>query len=105
MDQERILQIIKGFGLSDSDFDVYFLLSKKGPRIGRELSKELNRNKKQIYRSLKELQSKSLVTATLENSKRFQAVPFEQVIDLFVKSRIEQAKQLQKDKKGVVRMT
>lgn len=56
-------------------------------------------NKGQLYRILKSLQKKGLVEATLEYPTRFTAVPFEKVIDSFIKSKreevafIEEAKQ------------
>ncbi len=92
-----MLSIFKGFGLSETDIAVYTFLEKEGPRIGRELPGPLRKNRRQIYRSLKELQTKNLVTLSAERSTRFQAVPFETVIDLFVKSTIKEAKRLKKE--------
>jgi predicted transcriptional regulator len=102
MSQERVLSIIRAFGVSETDVEVYIFLAKKGPQIGRELSKALNKNKQQVVRSLKELHRKNLVIATMENSPRFQAVPFERVLDLFIKTRMEEAKYFQKDKEGLI---
>ena len=87
-----------GLGLSETDAKIYTFLAKKGPLIGRELSKALGVNKQQIYRSIFQLRNKGLVNATSERSIRFQAVPFEKVLDLFVKSRIEEAEHIQRDK-------
>jgi len=91
-----------GFGLSEEDVDVYIFLAKRGPKIERELSKALNKNKQQVYRSLKELRQKQLVFTTIESSARFQAVPFEKVLDLFVRSKIKEAKQLLHNKKEIL---
>ena len=52
-------------------------------------------DKGQIYRILKNLQKKGLVEATLEYPTRFTAVPFEKVIDSFIKSKREEVAQIE----------
>ena len=88
---ERVIKILEGFGFSKTDAEVYIFLAKRGPRNEIDLSRELKLTDKKLYFILKNLQSKGLVTATLEQSELFSAMPFEIVLDRLVKSRIQQA--------------
>ena len=54
--------------------------------------------KQQVYSSLKKLQSKAVVSATLEHPARFSAVPFENVLDLFIKAKLQEAQAIQHEK-------
>jgi sugar-specific transcriptional regulator TrmB len=49
--------------------------------------------KQQLYPCLKSLQSKGIVTATRKRPAIFYALPFEKVLDLFIKANIEEAQQ------------
>jgi sugar-specific transcriptional regulator TrmB len=77
-------------------------LGKKGPKKASEIVQSLNIPKQQLYTILKGLQSKGIVNATLEHPARFSAEPFEKVLDLFVKARMEEAQQLQGSKNQIL---
>ena len=95
---ERMIKILEGFGFSKADAEVYIYLAKKGPRREIDLSKALKLTDKKLDLILKNLQSKGLVTATIEQSKFFSALSFEIVIDQLVKSRIQQASAITENK-------
>jgi sugar-specific transcriptional regulator TrmB len=96
--QEKVLQTLSDLGLTRLDTQVYIYLAKKGPQKGIEISKGLKVQRQQLYRSLKCLQKKAIVSATLERPARFSAVPFEQVLDLFVKAKLQEAQNIQAEK-------
>ncbi len=98
MSQEKVLKTLRNLGLTQLDSKVYIYLSKKGPTKGREISKALKLQKQQLYQSLKHLRSKAIVSATLEHPARFSAVPFEKVLDLFIRVKLKEAKSIQHDK-------
>ncbi len=98
MSQEKVLKTLGDFGLTTLDSKVYVYLAKSGPKKGNEISKAVKIQKQQLYRSLKKLQSKAIVSATLEHPTRFSAVSFEQVIDLFVRAKLEEAQSIQHEK-------
>ena len=98
MSQEKVLQTLSDLGLTRLDTKVYIYLAKKGPQKGREISKALKVQKQQLYRSLKNLQKKAIVSATLERPARFSAVPFEKVLDLFIRAKLEEAHNIQIEK-------
>ena len=89
-------------GLKKLDAKVYIMLSKKGPQRAKEIARLLKVRKQQLYPSLKNLQSKSLVTSTLEHPARFAAVKFDKALDLLAKVKIEEAKMIQQkiEKRG-----
>ena len=98
MSQEKVLQTLSDLGLTRLDTKVYIYLAKKGPQKGIEIFKALKVQRQQLYRSLKNLQKKALVSATLEHPARFSAVAFEKVLDLFIRSKLEEAQNIQTEK-------
>jgi sugar-specific transcriptional regulator TrmB len=95
---ERIVKILDNFGFSKDDAEVYIYLAKKGPRKEIDLSKALKLTKKKLNLILKNLQSKGIVTAAVEQSELFSALPFEIVLDQLVKFDIEQASAITENK-------
>ncbi|MEJ2241895.1 MAG: helix-turn-helix domain-containing protein [Candidatus Bathyarchaeota archaeon] len=98
MSQEKVLQTLSNLGLTRLDIRVYIYLAKKGSQKAIEISKALKIQKQQLYRSLKKLQNKAIVSATLERPARFSAVPFEKVLDLFIKAKLKEAQNIQTEK-------
>jgi len=82
-------------GLTQSDYQVYVFLAQQGPQKRRNLCNELKIQKHQLYRSLRNLQGKGLVSATCEHPAQFSAVSLERVIDMFIKVKTEEAQALQ----------
>ena len=102
MDKEPIKKVLKSFGLTEKETEVYIFLAKQGVLRGRKIAKQMKKDKGQVYRILKSLQKKGLVESTLEFPTRFTAVPFEKVLDLFIKSKQEEVT-FRKDKKRFAR--
>jgi sugar-specific transcriptional regulator TrmB len=102
LSQEQVLKTLIGLGLTRLDPQVYIYLAKRGPKKGQELSKALKLQKQQIYRSLKKLKSKGIVSATLEHPARFSAVSFEKVVDIFVKAKMAEAQRIQENKNEIL---
>ena len=102
MSLERVLRILKDFGLAKTDAEVYVYLAKKGPKRETDISAFFKMNEEQLYSSLNNLRSKGIVTVTLEKSAIFSAVAFERLLELFVKANIEQAHAISKTKKEIL---
>ncbi|MFC1487914.1 TrmB family transcriptional regulator [Thermoproteota archaeon] len=102
MDKKPIENILKDFGLTEKETEVYIFLAKHGLLKGRKIVRQMKKDKGQIYRILKSLQKKGLVEATLEYPTRFTAVPFEKVIDSFIKFKREEVAQIEKGKKNLI---
>ena len=84
--KKTIKDTLHKIGLSEKETEVYIYISKTGILTGTEITKQLKLNKGQSYRLLKNLQKKGVIETTLEYPTRFIAVPFEKVVDYFIKS-------------------
>jgi len=100
--QEPVLKALVDIGLTQMDSQVYLLLTKKGPLKGKEIFKTLKINRQQLYRSLKNLQNKGIVNSTLERPARFSAISFENVLDMFIKSKADEAQRLQQHRNEIL---
>lgn len=102
MNHEQLLRILVDLGIKRLDAEVYLYLATSGPKKGRVVSNELKINKAQLYRSLKELQSRGMVNSSSEYPARFSAVLLDEVLDLLIKTKKEQAKAIQQAKKELL---
>jgi sugar-specific transcriptional regulator TrmB len=98
MKKSLVFETLEIFGFKQIDIQVYIFLAKKGPHCHGEIGKTLQISKEQIYRSLKRLKGLEAVYATLEKPATFYALPFEQVLDMFASSKINEAKNTQQNK-------
>lgn len=99
MSLERVIKALIGLGLTRSDAEVYVYLAKKGPQIGVDLVKALNFSRKKFYASLKNLQTKGLVT---KDRRIFSPLPFEEALDLLIKKEKEQAQAMHESKEELL---
>lgn len=90
MGDETIRKVLKNFGLTEKETEVYIFLAKHGVLRSGEIAKGIKTHRAEIYRMLKSLQAKGLVEATLESPTRFTTVPFETVLDSFIKAKREE---------------
>jgi sugar-specific transcriptional regulator TrmB len=102
LSQERIFRTLISFGLTRTEIKVYISLAKKGPQKGEDLRNSLNMQKQQLYPSLKSLQSKGVVTVTIERPAIFSALPFEKVLDLLIKADIEEVQRMIQNKEELL---
>jgi predicted transcriptional regulator len=105
MSEERIIEALKGFGLSVIDTRVYLFIAKKGARAScsiREIAKELNLNPRILDKSLKDLSNLGIIHFSIKDPSNFTAMPFEDVIDLFIDVKKEQAKTMQESREELL---
>lgn len=86
-----VLEVLKNFGLTDKESQVYIYLAKSCIQKAGNISKSLRMHKAQVYRILRNLRRKGLVRSTFEVPMRFEAVPFEGCLDLMIKAKKEEA--------------
>ena len=99
---KEVLKTLVSFGLTQIDAQVYIFLAKKGAQKGRNVRKTLKITKQQLYPSLKNLQKMGIVSSTLEHPARFSAIPFEKLLDLFIKAKVEETQRLQRSKDEIL---
>lgn len=102
MSRERIIKALNGLGLTKHDSTVYIYLAKQGPQEIVDIASMLNMNKKKIHKSLENLQSINIITTSIEYPQEYIAIPIEEVIELVIKIKREQAESLQASKKDLL---
>ena len=102
MSLERVKQALVNLGLSRVDAEVYVHIAKKGPIPIGPLADGLKFSKQKLNHSLKNLQSKGIVTASFEDKPFFSALPFEKMIELLIEIKTEQAQVMQETKEELL---
>jgi sugar-specific transcriptional regulator TrmB len=88
------LKALRDLGLTDIDARLYVHLAKKGPQEQNSLADALRVKKHQLSLSLESLLARGIIGTIPEDAIRYFAVPFEKVLDEFIKTAKEQAKTL-----------
>jgi sugar-specific transcriptional regulator TrmB len=102
MSQEQLLKTLENLGFDQVDAQIYVYLAKKSLQKASDVCKALKLTKQQLYPSIKRLQSKGIVSSTMQHPARFSAMPFEKVLDLFIKEKIEETKRLEQSKAEIL---
>lgn len=100
--ENAVKKALRNFGLTEKEAEIYIYLAKKGVQKGGEIAKKTKTAKAVVYRTLKILHRKGFVESTLESPVRFKAVPFETILDLEIKAKHEEARQIQTAKKELL---
>ena len=102
MSKERVIRALEGLGLTQVDAQVYIFLAINGPHKEKEIMRILKLQERQVQRSLKNLQNIEIVKTIGEHAAQFSAVPFEEVIDLFIEVKKEQAKTMHESREELL---
>jgi len=94
-----VIKALVSLGLTRLEAEVYVYIGKKGPQTVMDLDKALNYNKQKIYTSLKNLQTKGLVT---KDRTIFSTLPFEEALDLLIKMEKQQAQAMHESKEELL---
>ena len=102
MSKERITEALKGFGFSTIDTQVYFFLANQGAHEISEMVSALNLHERKVRASLKDLQNMSIIKASIECPLKFEALPFEELINIIIEIKKEQAKTLKATREELI---
>lgn len=102
MSKKPALRTLLSLGLTEMDSRVYLFLAKKGPQKGKDIIAALRINRPQLYRSLKSLQGRGIVSSTLQRPARFSAISFEKALDMFIKAKMDEARRLEQNKNDIL---
>jgi len=97
-----MLKTLASLGFTETDAQVYVFLATEGPQKASHIAEALKIYKQQLYRVLKNLQSKGFINASSEYPARYSAVLFEKVLDLLIKAKTEQQQALQESKEELL---
>ena len=98
MSKENVLKSLTDLGFKKTEAKIYFYLAKNGPRKAKDITYAIGITKQRLYPLLKELQKKSVINPTLARPTKFEAISYEKLLDLFAKTKMEEAKTLQQNK-------
>jgi sugar-specific transcriptional regulator TrmB len=84
---EEIVDQLKEYGLSKNEAKVVTFLAKRGAERASVVARALKLNRTETYRTLRNVQHRGLVEASLEQPVRFQAVPFSRCLEILIEER------------------
>jgi len=102
LSEDPIENVLKSYGLTHLESEVYIFLAKHGILRCSEISRQMKKDRAQTLRILKSLQAKNIVEATLEVPTRYSSIPFERVIDLRIKAKRDEATLMESTKKELL---
>ncbi|MGE5575398.1 MAG: helix-turn-helix domain-containing protein [Ignavibacteria bacterium] len=94
MTQEWIIKTLSNLGLSLVDAKIYYLIASNGPLTAKKIADTLKLSRQHVYRTLRRLQKRDLITSTINRSAVFSALTFDDVLDLFMKAKWKEASAL-----------
>ncbi len=98
MSKEWMLKTLKSLGLKRLDAEVYVYLVQNEPQKARDISEALETYRRQLYRSLRSLQRRGIVSVSQERPALFSAVSFDKVLDRFIEADREQAQLIEENR-------
>ncbi len=75
------------YGLTRNEARVLVYLAKTGPSKASEVARAVQINRTETYRTIKNVQRRGLIEATLERPVRFQSVPFDKCLQILIDER------------------
>ena len=82
-----IVAELQDYGLTRNEARVLVFLAKTGPSKASEVAGAVQINRTETYRTIRNLQRRGLVEATLERPVRFQSVPFDKCLRVLIDER------------------
>jgi sugar-specific transcriptional regulator TrmB len=83
----HIVAELQEYGLTRNEARVLVFLAKTGPSKASEIARVVQINRTETYRTIRNLQRRGLVEATLERPVRFQSVPFDKCLQILIDER------------------
>jgi sugar-specific transcriptional regulator TrmB len=102
LSEKTIKKVLINSGLTEKEAEVYIFLAKHGASKTRKIARLMKKDKAQIFRILKRLQTKGFAESTLEFPARYTVVPFENVLDSVVKAKQEEVAFIENAKKDLL---
>jgi len=82
-----IVAELQEYGLTRNEARVLVFLAKIGPSKASEVARAVQINRTETYRTIRNLQRRGLVEATLERPVRLQSVPFDRCLSILIEER------------------
>ena len=96
--QDQLIQALqeklRDFGLTKNESKIYLFLSKKGPKKAIEIATEEKIPRTETYHLLSTLESKGIVSPSIQRPTRFSAVQIEKAIEAIIQNNLERIEKL-----------
>jgi HTH-type transcriptional regulator, sugar sensing transcriptional regulator len=102
LSEKTLNQVLKNFGLTDSEASIYLFLAKHEALTGTEIAVQIKKDKAQVFRTLKSLQTKGLAESTIEVPARYTPVSIERVLESTIKAKRDEAAQIESTKQELL---
>jgi sugar-specific transcriptional regulator TrmB len=102
LSKDWLLKTLESLGLRHLDAEVYLYLVQNEPQTARDIAEALEKYKRQLYRNLKSLQRKGMVSINQDRPARFSAVAFDKVLERFIQANKEDAKRMEQNKNRIL---
>jgi sugar-specific transcriptional regulator TrmB len=99
LSSDRVLKILTQIGFPQTDAKVYLFLAIKGPKKAEDLTDSLQMLPLELNIILRRLQERRLVAAA---PATFVALPFEKMMEMLAKERLEEAQDLAEKKRVIL---
>lgn len=93
---DEIVADLQEYGLTRNEARVLFFLAKNGLSRASGVSRAVQINRTETYRTIRNLQHRGLVEATLERPVQFQSAPFEECLRILIDERRARLKILER---------
>jgi len=104
LSKEWMVKTLESLGLKHLDAEVYVYLAQHDPQKARDIAEALEIYKQQLYRSLRSLQQKGIISASQKRPATFSAVSFNKVLDQFIEADREEAQRIEENKEQLLSM-
>jgi sugar-specific transcriptional regulator TrmB len=102
LSEETLRTVLRHFGLTETESGIYLFLAKHEALTGTEIAGQIKKDKAQVFRALKSLQTKGLAESTLEVPARFSPVSFERVVESTIKAKKDEAAHIESSKQELL---
>jgi sugar-specific transcriptional regulator TrmB len=102
LSEKNIFNVLRDSKLTENESKVYVFLAKSDAQRACNISRSLSMHKAQVYRVLKNLESRGMVDLTLEKPARYTAVPFEQLLEFLIKTKRDDVSFLEHNKNALL---
>lgn len=97
-----MVKTLESLGLKRLDAEVYVYLMQHDPQKARDIAEALETYKRKLYRSLRSLQHKGMISTSQEHPARFSAVTFDRVLDQFIEANRGKAQYIEQNKEQLL---
>lgn len=102
MSKKWLLKTLNSLGFSKEEANIYFLLSRGGPKKAKDIAFESKISIRKVYRILKKLQETKIIEAKTTRTIEFQVIPFDNFLDLLVKNCLKEVNLLEEKKPEIL---